>query len=448
MLVSKRAGISVGSVNRNDPVRPSAREFFFSWREGKLGTDVIILCIIRGFYWTLGNGELMTITRCCTPSGRIKSPIASNHRAQIVNRTLGKSRALLDSDVMFLSQPQRNLRCLSHLSISLIYIHTFIYVLGKARRSGRRPVGRRRREHTIMLMQAGLDSGSKQELLQQGEESSEHGRNGAADSMVIHRISPYFLYRYGKYGEVFPRRPLSLPSYCPSVPLNSHGSMRNVIIQYSCKKTISCSRIWPGDISRLAVQDCIRAYILGNFNSSHDKVTIGRDGVLEPFHLSVRGIFPEEGARHEACRNDSGDFSGLTQGYVPVTMHRGIFYKRIVYCVSLKLTRSRIKRGKQRLLTALVPLQVANVMSQAPFCSGLSQVPVGPENAYWMSHCYTQSTLESCSCLLSLTLANHSTLQEKILKSSLSHFDLSLFPDCIIWFQRLPHLCLLFVICR
>jgi len=50
--------------------------------------------------------------------------MASNHEAQAVNRTLRKSRALLDSDVI-LSQPQGNLRCLSHLSISII---THIYV--------------------------------------------------------------------------------------------------------------------------------------------------------------------------------------------------------------------------------------------------------------------------------------------------------------------------------
>ncbi|KNZ58153.1 hypothetical protein VP01_1988g4 [Puccinia sorghi] len=37
------------------------------------------------------------------------------------------------------------------------------------------------------------------------------------------------------------------------------------------------------------------------------------------------------------------------------------------------------------------------------------------------------------SFLLNLTLANQLNLQENILKSSLSHFYLSLFPDCIIW---------------
>ncbi|KNZ44082.1 hypothetical protein VP01_951g2 [Puccinia sorghi] len=47
--------------------------------------------------------------------------------------------------------------------------------------------------------------------------------------------------------------------------------------------------------------------------------------------------------------------------------------------------------------------------------------------------------------VLILTLANHPTLQAKILTSSVSHFYLSLFPDCIIWFQILPNLCLLFV---
>ncbi|KNZ57255.1 hypothetical protein VP01_219g1 [Puccinia sorghi] len=52
------------------------------------------------------------------------------------------------------------------------------------------------------------------------------------------------------------------------------------------------------------------------------------------------------------------------------------------------------------------------------------------------------------SFLLSLTLANQLTLQANILKSSVSHFHLDLFPDCIIWFQRLHHLLLLFVICR
>ncbi|KNZ51712.1 hypothetical protein VP01_384g1 [Puccinia sorghi] len=58
-----------------------------------------------------------------------------------------------------------------------------------------------------------------------------------------------------------------------------------------------------------------------------------------------------------------------------------------------------------------------SLMSQAPFCCGLSQVLVGPDEAQWMSH-------------------------------GVSHFYLSLFPECIIWFQRLPHLFCLFVMCR
>ncbi|KNZ60141.1 hypothetical protein VP01_1604g2 [Puccinia sorghi] len=62
------------------------------------------------------------------------------------------------------------------------------------------------------------------------------------------------------------------------------------------------------------------------------------------------------------------------------------------------------------------------------FLMYLAQVPFGPDDAY--------------SCFLSLALANQLTLQPNILKSSVSHFHLSLFPDFIIWFQ--PHHHLLF----
>ncbi|KNZ64110.1 uncharacterized protein VP01_1065g7 [Puccinia sorghi] len=47
------------------------------------------------------------------------------------------------------------------------------------------------------------------------------------------------------------------------------------------------------------------------------------------------------------------------------------------------------------------------------------------------------------SFLLSLTLTNQLTLQEKILKSSVNDFYLSLFPSCIILFQRITHICII-----
>ncbi|KNZ55625.1 hypothetical protein VP01_2629g3 [Puccinia sorghi] len=75
-----------------------------------------------------------------------------------------------------------------------------------------------------------------------------------------------------------------------------------------------------------------------------------------------------------------------------------------------------------------------SLVSQAPFFCGLSQVLVGIDDAY--------------TFFLSLTLANKLILKANILKLIFSHFYLSLFPDCIIWFQRLSHLCLLFFIYR
>ncbi|KNZ44072.1 hypothetical protein VP01_952g4 [Puccinia sorghi] len=38
-----------------------------------------------------------------------------------------------------------------------------------------------------------------------------------------------------------------------------------------------------------------------------------------------------------------------------------------------------------------------SLMSQVPFCCGLAQVPVGPDDAQWMSHWYTQTNHQSSS---------------------------------------------------
>ncbi|KNZ44084.1 hypothetical protein VP01_951g4 [Puccinia sorghi] len=107
-----------------------------------------------------------------------------------------------------------------------------------------------------------------------------------------------------------------------------------------------------------------------------------------------------------------------------------------------QLNRSERERVYKNSRTYTIPNLMSKHASQAPFCCGIAQVLV------WPDHWYTQPThMSFSSCFLSLTLANQLTFQANILKSSVSHY-ISLFPDCIIWFQRLPHLCLLFFIFR
>ncbi|KNZ56292.1 putative signal peptide protein [Puccinia sorghi] len=76
-----------------------------------------------------------------------------------------------------------------------------------------------------------------------------------------------------------------------------------------------------------------------------------------------------------------------------------------------------------------MPSLISKHVSQVPFCCGLAQVLVGPDD---------QLLAESNFGQLTNISSKHSQIKQ-------SHFYLSLFLACIILFQRTPHLCLLFV---